>query len=96
MNTTDKDMVEVKEQNKKKVNRVLSAVYNLPSAPTIIFEVTKIIEDPRSSAAQLGQLISKDQGLVTKYWQSQILLYTVFRAAFQQLNSQLLFSVSII
>lgn len=59
-------MVEVKEQNKRKVNRVLSSVYNLPSAPTIIFEVTKIIEDPRSSAAQLGQLISKDQGLVTK------------------------------
>ena len=58
--------MEVQEQNKKKVNRVLSSVYNLPSAPTIIFDVTKIIEDPRSSAAQLGQLISKDQGLVTK------------------------------
>lgn len=59
-------MTEVNEQNKKKVNRVLSSVYNLPSVPTIIFDVTKIIEDPRSSAAQLGQLISKDQGLVTK------------------------------
>jgi putative nucleotidyltransferase with HDIG domain len=34
--------------------------------PTIILDVTKIIEDPKSSAAQLGQLISKDQGLVTK------------------------------
>ncbi|MBU2492249.1 MAG: HDOD domain-containing protein [Bacteroidetes bacterium] len=66
MNTTDKNTGEVKEQNKKKVNRVLSSVYNLPSIPTIIFEITKIIEDPRSSAAQLGQLISKDQGLVTK------------------------------
>ena len=66
MNTTDKYMTEVNEQNKKKVNRVLSSVYNLPSVPTLIFDVTKIIEDPKSSAAQLGQLISKDQGLVTK------------------------------
>lgn len=65
LNTTDKVMEETKE-NKKRVSSILSTVYNLPAAPLIILEVSKLIEDPKSSAAQLGKLISKDQGLVTK------------------------------
>ncbi len=58
--------IEIDEKRKQKTVRTLSSVYNLPTVPIIVFEVTKIIDDPRSSAAVLGKTISKDQGLVTK------------------------------
>ena len=54
------------ETKKERALRILSSVYNLPTVPFIIFEVTKILEDPMASAAQLGKIIGKDQGLVTK------------------------------
>ncbi len=54
------------EQKKKRAIRKLSSVYNLPSLPFIIVEVSKMIDDPSTSAAQLGKMISQDQGLVTK------------------------------
>lgn len=60
------NILEIDEQKKQKAYRVLSSVYNLPSVPFIIFEVSKVIEDPSASAAQLGRIISRDQGLVTK------------------------------
>jgi len=46
--------------------KVLTSVHNLPTVPFIIYEVTKVIEDSQASAAQLGEVISQDQGLVTK------------------------------
>ncbi len=54
------------EKKKENTLRVLTTVYNLPSMPSIIYEVSQIIEDPMASASQLGKIISKDQGLVTK------------------------------
>lgn len=54
------------DTKKEKALRILSSVNNLPSVPFIIYEVTKLIEDPMASASQLGQIITKDQGLVTK------------------------------
>lgn len=54
------------EKRKENTLRVLTTVYNLPSMPSIIYEVSQIIEDPMASASQLGRIISKDQGLVTK------------------------------
>jgi HD-like signal output (HDOD) protein len=65
LNTTINN-IEVDNVRKQKTIRTLSSVYNLPTVPVIVFEVTKIIDDPRSSAGQLGKVISKDQGLVTK------------------------------
>lgn len=52
--------------SKEKTLRALENAYNLPSIPFIINEVNKVIEDPRASAANLGEVISKDQGLATK------------------------------
>lgn len=54
------------DTKKEHVIKVLSAVNSLPSVPFVIYEVTKVIEDPLASATQLGDIISKDQGLVTK------------------------------
>ena len=39
---------------------------NLPSIPAIMFEIAKLLDSPRTSAAELGRLISKDQALVAK------------------------------
>jgi HD-like signal output (HDOD) protein len=52
--------------NMKRVERILSSVYNVPTVPQIILEVSNLIEDPKTSASILGRMISNDQGLVTK------------------------------
>lgn len=61
----DKDL-DIAEKKKKRASRILSSVYNLPTIPIVIFEITKVIDDPNASASQLGRIISRDQGLVTK------------------------------
>ncbi|MGE5682181.1 MAG: HDOD domain-containing protein [Bacillota bacterium] len=45
---------------------ILAQVYNLPSIPLVMMEVTKLLGNPMTSAAELGRVISKDQALVTK------------------------------
>jgi putative nucleotidyltransferase with HDIG domain len=44
----------------------LNVIRNLPSIPFIIFEVSRLLEDPMTNASDLAELISKDQGMVTK------------------------------
>jgi putative nucleotidyltransferase with HDIG domain len=56
------DILKKKEKN----SFVLSHVYNLPSIPVMMLEVNRMLDNPRTSAAELGKVISKDQGLVTK------------------------------
>lgn len=51
---------------KEKTKNILSKIYNLPALPFIIEEVNQIIENPKSSAAQLSQVISQDPGLSIK------------------------------
>lgn len=41
-------------------------IKNLPSIPLIIMEVTKMLGSPRTSANELGKVISRDQGMVAK------------------------------
>lgn len=45
---------------------LLLGIRNLPSMPVVMLELTKLLENPKTSASDLGKLISKDQGLVTK------------------------------
>lgn len=52
--------------DQKRVQRILSSVYNVPTMPQIILEVSKLIDNPKTSASILGRIISNDQGLVTK------------------------------
>ena len=44
----------------------LKNIRNLPSIPAIIFEVSKLLDDPMTNASDLAALISRDQGMVTK------------------------------
>jgi putative nucleotidyltransferase with HDIG domain len=61
---TDQVMdIEVKKQKNR---NYLASIQNLPSIPVVMMEVTSLLENPNTSAAELGTIISKDQGLVTK------------------------------
>ncbi len=51
---------------KKTYTKLLSHIRNLPSIPVVIFEVSKLLADPMTSANDLGRIISRDQGLVAK------------------------------
>ncbi|MFO7445035.1 MAG: HDOD domain-containing protein [Ignavibacteriaceae bacterium] len=44
----------------------LLSIKNLPSIPVIMMEVTKLLGSPKTSANELGRVISRDQGLVAK------------------------------
>jgi len=46
--------------------RYLNSIRNLPSIPVVMFEVTKLLDNPMTSTHELGRIISKDQGLTAK------------------------------
>jgi len=51
---------------KKTFIKLLSSIRNLPSMPVVMLEVSKLLNNPLTSAADLGKVINKDQGLVAK------------------------------
>ena len=54
------------EAKREKSKNYLLNIRNLPSIPVIMMEVSKLLDNPKTSATELGNLISKDQGLVAK------------------------------
>jgi len=58
-------MIEVEARSNYYKN-FLRNVQNLPSIPYMMIEVTKLLDNPRTSASELGFVISRDQGLVAK------------------------------
>lgn len=62
MNNATENIEAKKERNKK----LLSNIRNLPSVPFIMVEISKMLDNPRTGASELGRLIGKDQGLVAK------------------------------
>lgn len=54
------------QQRRERNKNILAHVYNLPSIPVVMLEVNKLLDNPMTSATELGKVISKDQGLVTK------------------------------
>ncbi len=54
------------EVKKEKNRNFLASIQNLPSIPVVMMEVTNLLANPNTSAGELGKIISKDQGLVTK------------------------------
>ncbi len=53
-------------EKRKNTFDVLENVHNLPSMPVVLAEVNNMLSDQNTSAADLGVIISRDQGLVTK------------------------------
>ncbi len=62
MDNMDELLQEKKERNKLQLMRIR----NLPSIPTVIIEVSEMLENPRASAKDISHVISQDQGLVAK------------------------------
>ncbi len=50
----------------EKNKRLLSSIRNLPAVPFIMVELSKMLDNPRTGASELGKLISKDQAMVAK------------------------------
>lgn len=46
--------------------RHLSRIRNLPSVPSLMLEVTRLLDNPKTSATELGKIISQDQAMVAK------------------------------
>ncbi len=61
-------MLEVKENNigKKSIPELLLNIRNLPSIPSVLVEVSRLLNNPMTSANELAEAIGKDQGIVAK------------------------------
>lgn len=51
---------------RKPIKEYLQNIRNLPSVPSVIYEVSKLLDNPMTSAADLAVLISKDQAMVAR------------------------------
>lgn len=61
------DNIQVNISSKREwCKRLLSGIRNLPPLPIIMVEISKLLDNPRTGASELGKLISKDQAMVAK------------------------------
>jgi len=63
--TEDED-ASVLQKAEKKSKTIKGRLKDLPSLPEIVTKVTELVQDPNSSAAQLGKIISHDSGLTSR------------------------------
>lgn len=61
----DNKVTDLEKTRERKISNLMS-IRNLPSIPVVMFEVTKLLENPKTNANDLGRIISMDQGLVAK------------------------------
>jgi putative nucleotidyltransferase with HDIG domain len=52
--------------SQEEMRRVVQRVVDLPTLPVIIPRIIRLMEDPRSSAAELGRVIASDQALASR------------------------------
>lgn len=50
----------------KKSKSIKEKLRDLPSLPEVVTRVTELVQDPKSSASQLGKIISHDSGLTSR------------------------------
>ncbi len=58
--------MDANQQKREKTLEALGKIKNLPSIPKVVFEVTKLINDPKTATTRLAEVISKDYGLTSK------------------------------
>lgn len=56
----------ITQNRQEKTRSYVERIQNLPSFPVVIMEVSRMLDNPSTSAADLGKVISKDQGMVAK------------------------------
>ena len=59
-------MVEIDVSAEKKVQLIINRIHNLPTPPIVFTEVNKVINNPNTSAYQLGAIIAEDPALTAK------------------------------
>ncbi|EKD26559.1 MAG: Metal-dependent phosphohydrolase, HD protein [uncultured bacterium] len=52
--------------NQDKLKKVVDQISGLPTLPTVISHITKLMQNPKVSANEIGQAISSDQALASK------------------------------
>ncbi|MEI7812266.1 MAG: HDOD domain-containing protein [Ignavibacteria bacterium] len=55
-----------RQEKREKTELVLSNVYNLPAIPSIMMEISRLLEKPNTTTAELSKVIGKDQGIASK------------------------------
>lgn len=59
-------MPDVKTAAEKKIKLIINRIHNLPTPPMVFTQVNKVINDPKTSAYQIGAIISEDPALSAK------------------------------
>lgn len=54
------------EESEKKTKSIKQKVRDLPSLPEVVTKVTELVQNPKSSAADLSKVISQDSGLTSR------------------------------
>lgn len=52
--------------SREEIRRITKSIINLPTLPTVVAKMLEMLDNPRTSAAQVGRLISSDQVLTAK------------------------------
>lgn len=53
-------------ESAEKINSIKQKVKDLPSLPEVVIKVTELVQNPKSSATDLGEIISQDSGLTSR------------------------------
>ena len=53
-------------KNGKKLEELARKVQQLPTLPTVYFRVTELMNDPNSSAAEIGEVVAHDQAIAAR------------------------------
>jgi putative nucleotidyltransferase with HDIG domain len=59
-------MAEITTATDKKIKLVVNRIHNLPTPPTVFAQINKVINNPNTSAYQIGAIISEDPALSAK------------------------------
>jgi putative nucleotidyltransferase with HDIG domain len=52
--------------DEKRLKKIVEEITGLPTLPTVLTQITKLMQNPRVSAAQVGSVVSTDQALTSK------------------------------
>jgi len=59
-------MSEINTATEKKIKLVINRIHNLPTPPMVFTQINKVLNNPNTSAYQIGAIISEDPALTAK------------------------------
>lgn len=64
--TANQPTINKVDETKQKIDRIKQKLRDIPSLPEVVSRVMELVQDPKSSAAQLSKVISHDPGLTSR------------------------------